>query len=372
MKKIICAFAFCTLVLTTSAQTSYKGLPLLRASSSAASYRIGDDWVRNNWTISPQIESDSLFISCYSQSEDFAFHTDLDSISIKLQPGQVHKFYVSLSDTAYALTVVKGEKPIRAPLQFGSKAKNSELGFWYEQNNNNDYLDMLRTKFPADSLVKGVKTSAEKALRILHWVHTRWQHNGDNEPSRNDAVSILEEAGQGKNFRCVEYGIVATACLNAAGLKARTLGLMTKEVETTKYGAGHVLLEVYLDDPGKWALLDGQWDVMPALNNIPLNAVEFQKAIAENFNELEIRTSSALSKRAYVDWIYPYLYYFTISFDNRESADMPNKEIKGKSSLMLVPSGAKEPTFFQVENKIDYCLYTHSLNDFYAPPGLEK
>jgi hypothetical protein len=122
----------------------------------------------------------------------------------------------------------------------------------------------------------------------------------------------------------------------------------------------------------KWALLDGQWDAVPMINNIPLNGVEFQKAIAENYNELEIRTSSGISKRHYVDWIFPYLYYFTISFDNREGNTVTNK-VKEKSHLMLVPYGATMPTVFQIANKIDYCLYTHSLNDFYAAPdSLEK
>lgn len=88
------------------------------------------------------------------------------------------------------------------------------------------------------------------------------------------------------------------------GLKARIIGLMTKDVETTKYGAGHVLLEAYLDDLKKWALFDGQWDAVPMINNIPLNAVEFQKAIVENYDELDIRTSSGISKRHYVDWIF--------------------------------------------------------------------
>lgn len=369
MKKIIAAFTLFSLTVAALAQAEYKGFPLLHAKSASADYRIGDDWVRNSWAISPQIEFDSLPIPCFSETEDFAFYTDLDSISFKLLPEQVHKFYVSLSDTAYALTVVKGIKPRYTALLFGSGAKNSELQFWYEQNSNNSYLDTLRSKFPVDSLVKNAVSDSAKALRMLHWVHNQWKHNGDNQPSKADAVSILEEAKQGKNFRCVEYGIVATACLNAIGLKARTLGLMTKEVETTQYGAGHVLLEVYLDDIGKWALLDGQWDAMPVLNNIPLNAVEFQKAIAENYTELEIRTSSGLSKRNYINWIYPYLYYFTISFDNREGTDAGTKKIKEKSSLMLVPSGAKKPVVFQISNNIDYCLYTHSLSDFYAPPG---
>ena len=46
------------------------------------------------------------------------------------------------------------------------------------------------------------------ALRLLHWVHMRWQHDGLNEPTRRDALTILREARDGKNFRCVEYAIV--------------------------------------------------------------------------------------------------------------------------------------------------------------------
>jgi hypothetical protein len=106
---------------------------------------------------------------------------------------------------------------------------------------------------------------------------------------------------------------------------------------------------------------------MPMLNNIPLNAVEFQRAITENYNALEIITASDLSKRNYVEWIYPYLYYFDVLFDNREGTNTKNK-VKDKTHLMLVPIGAKNPTIFQIIYKIDYCLYTNSLNDFYAPP----
>jgi hypothetical protein len=35
---------------------------------------------------------------------------------------------------------------------------------------------------------------------------------------------------------------------------------------------------------------------------------------------------------------------------------------------MLVPIGATNPTIFQIKNKIDYCIYTNSLNDFYESP----
>jgi hypothetical protein len=366
MKIITATLTLYLFALTTYGQSTYNELPLIKAKSTQADYRIGNDWVKGNWTVSPQIEFDSLLVSCHSDSEEFAFYTDCDSITFMLLPEKVHKFYISVNDTAYALTVVKGVQP--KLVQFDTTIKSSELKFWYEQNNNNEYLNLLRSKYPIDSLVKNTKSDTEKALKILHWVHNQWQHDGSNEPKKSDAISILDEVKEGKNFRCVEYGIVATACLNAVGLKARTLGLMIKDVETTKYGAGHVLLEVYLGDLKKWALLDGQWDAVPMVNNIPLNAVEFQKTIVENYEELDIRTSSGISKRHYIDWVSPYLYYFTIPFDNREGTNGDTKKVKEKSHLMLVPLEANKPTVFQITNKIDYCIYTNSINDFYAPP----
>ena len=139
-------------------------------------------------------------------------------------------------------------------------------------------------------------------------------------------------------------------------------------METSQYGAGHVLLEVYLNDLNKWVLLDPQWDAMPLLNGVPLNAVEFQKAITESYKEIEIRTSVEISKRHYVDWIYPYLYYFDISFDNREGTEVNLNNINGKRRLMLVPVGEKNPTVFEINNAIDDCIYTNSLSDFYERP----
>ena len=155
-------------------------------------------------------------------------------------------------------------------------------------------------------------------------------------------------------------------------MPARVLALKTKDVETTTSGAGHVLLEVYLKDMNKWVLLDGQYDVMPVLNGVPLNAVEFQNAIATNYDKLEIRSMSATGKEDYVKWIYPYLYYFDVMFDNREEIDIAREKVDGKSALMLVPTNAKKPTVFQVKNPINYVVYTHSLADFYAPPRGNK
>ncbi len=350
------------------AHKEYNGLPMIKANSVQVNYRVGDDWYINAWNIAQHIESDSLFITCFLDGvEDFTFFTDIDSIALKIKPDQSHKFYVLLNDTTYALTVIKGVIPDFANLQFND-ALNNEIKFWYEKNKDSEYLKLLRSKYPIEDLVRNLKSDKEKALAILNWVHNQWEHNGNNVPEKPDAISILDEAKQGKNFRCVEYGIVASACLNAIGIKTRIMGLKTKDVETRRYGAGHVVLEAYLDDLEKWAMLDGQWNAMPVLYNTPLNAVEFQKAITENYKDLKIMSLSNVSKRRYVEWIYPYLYYFDINFDNREKAMINPYSIKGKRSLMLVPAGAKNPEVFQIKYKLDHFIYTNSFKEFYSSP----
>ena len=366
ISKLFLSFFGFFLIHCTYGQTIYNGYPVIKATSKLADIRFGDYLMEGNWTILPEIEADTLEVP-FRNSEKLVFYTNVDSIEFLINSERLHYFYVCLNDTAYALTVVKGIKLPQVSLQFDKNSKNADINFWYDQNDHNEYLKLLRSKYPIDNLIKEARTDMEKTFKILNWVHNQWQHNGDNEPSKNDAISILEEAKEGKNFRCVEYGIVAAACLNAIGLNSRMLALKTKDVETTEYGAGHVATEVFLNDLKKWVFIDGQFDAMPVLNDTPLNAVEFQKAITENFDQLEIKTSSDIPKSIYTNWIYPYLYYFDVKFDNREGID--NKQsIDGKSSLMLVPLGAKSPTIFQIRYPMDYFKYTHSLEDFYAQP----
>jgi hypothetical protein len=179
----------------------------------------------------------------------------------------------------------------------------------------------------------------------------------------------LEEAAQGKNFRCTEYAIVATAALNAFGLKSRTVGLFTKDVETTTQGASHVVSEVYLNDLKKWVMLDGQHDVMPTIKGIPLNAVEFQDMLVNYYNAVELRSLSGTDKTYYANWIFPYLYYFETDLDNRQGIDLRKQAVKGgKWTLRLGPIGAKNPTIFQNQWPMTNAVYTNSIKDFYQPP----
>lgn len=224
------------------------------------------------------------------------------------------------------------------------------------------YLVALRDTYHLDKLVAGQPTDLARVEAVCAWVHRQWKHARYHQPQHRDPAAILQEAAQGQSFRCVEYGIVLEGALAAVGIPARIVGLQTADVETRKVGAGHVLTEAWLADQHKWALADGQWDVVPLLQGVPLNAVELQHALAEHTPGLQVASTAGTSTKKYARWIRPYLFYFDISFDSRIGV----KSAPGQ--LMLVPVGAKNPTVFQRHDPIENTTYTHSLSSFYAAP----
>lgn len=236
----------------------------------------------------------------------------------------------------------------------------------YSDSSGNVFLRDLAERFQLKELVKNCKTQTEIALTICNWVSRQWNQDGSTLPKKSTAIAILEEAKTGKQFRCVEYSITIAACLNALGIKSRTVGLKMKGMDSIQYGAGHVITEAYLPEHGKWVYLDGQFDMMPVLNEIPLNALELQQALKNDRERLQFRSiSEKFGKDLYIKWINPYLYFFDIEADNREGYDL-EKRIRRKG-IMLIPIGEKCPTVFQRIHPMEYSC-TSSIKAFYAAP----
>lgn len=258
-------------------------------------------------------------------------------------------------------------------IAYSNDMPNKLYEFSYSDTLGNSYLRELKNKYDLDHVVQGENNELGKIKNILDWTSKQWEHNGSNHPTKQDALTILKEAQEGKQFRCVEYGIVATAALNSIGIPARTLGLKTRDVEKVMRGAGHVVSEVYSKELDKWIFIDPQFNVMPTVNGIPLNGVEFQKEIFnKNIHLKLINKQGELSEtdsENYIQWVGKYLFYFDVLFD-QETLNSDNfKAINGMTKLTLVPLGHKEPQVFQRRSKIDYSYYTHSLNDFYRKPN---
>ncbi|MBF8436873.1 transglutaminase domain-containing protein [Halanaerobiaceae bacterium Z-7014] len=227
----------------------------------------------------------------------------------------------------------------------------------------NGYLQRLSLKFGLDEIILDQDSDLSKILAVTDWTHNLWSHDGNNQPEQNDPLSIYREAiSQNRNFRCVEYAIVLTGSLNALDFPSRVLALKMKDVETIKSGAGHVVTETYSSEFDKWVFIDPQWNAIPVINDIPLNAVEFQQALVDNRNEIEIPGFNNRKMVRYFNWIGDYLYYFDTNLDNRYVND------SSPQKLMLVPVGAKEPEVFQRNYPINNMYYTNSVTDFYQKP----
>lgn len=228
------------------------------------------------------------------------------------------------------------------------------------------YLTRLYEELAVEEIISGADTELEKVKAATIWTHNLWRHDGSNQPEESDPIAIVREAEEtGQNFRCVEYSIVLNGVLNSLGIPSRVLALKTKDVETRKSGAGHVVVEAYVEEYGKWVFIDPQWNAIPILDDIPLNAVELQKALAEREAQLTISGLSAIRQRVYRNWISEYLFYFDVRVDNRFSDDTSDQR------LMLVPIGADKPRVFQRRWPVENMSYTHSLPVFYPAPFVE-
>ncbi len=247
---------------------------------------------------------------------------------------------------------------------------------------NDPNMVRLRKKYDLEKIVNGGKDDYEKLKLITRWVQKRWKHNGSNHPSKSDPLTILKEASEGKRFRCVEYAKVVAGCARALGMPCRVLALKRFDVETAKSSAGHVVAEVWLDQFNKWVFVDGQWGAIAEVNGVPLNAVEFQKAIACNLADLKIWFANKSNfklwfvnpsnKKRYIAWVERYLYYFDFNTDQRfYKTETEVERILGlRGKVMLVPKGANKPKVFQRNYPIKNCTYISNPKTFY--PQMDK
>lgn len=242
--------------------------------------------------------------------------------------------------------------------------RNSDYQIEYKKYSDEPDLIKLRTDFKLYTIVEKAKSDFEKVLLIQSWVNSRWKHDGNNTPEKNDAYYILEQAEKGERFRCTEYSLVASESLKSLGFKVRSIGLMTKDIDEVNSGGGHAVNEVFIPDLNKWIFIDPQYDIVVTENGSPLNAVELQKAIANKEPIQIINPNEVIGKEEYIEWIGPYLYYFYTSL-NKGKVSVWDRIVGNKKQLTLVPEGKKEPKYFQRIFRLNNMYFKNSTKDFY-------
>lgn len=232
-------------------------------------------------------------------------------------------------------------------------------------NSGNSYLSELKKTFSLDDLIDETSSDTKNLSNLVNWVHSRWSHNGVNTPKSSDPLSILKEACDGKSFRCVEYSKVLAGVTAALGYPSKVVGLMTEDVETKEYGAGHVVAEIFLKDINKWVVADPQFDAIPVRNDVALNLVELKNLLCSRNSEIKFLSHflDESDSDDYVNWLHPYLFYFRYTFNN-------SFENTGKrSGVVLCPEGSPFPTVFQKTTPIENVIYTTDFCAMYEKPN---
>jgi transglutaminase superfamily protein len=230
------------------------------------------------------------------------------------------------------------------------------------------YYSELRAWFELDGRIAKARTELEKARAICASVHGRWTHSNDDEPSREDPITILKEASKGRRFRCVQFAATLSGALAAFGIPARVVSLITADVETRPGGAGHVVCEMWLAALGKWAMIDAQENALVTRKGVPLNCAEIAMHLGGPDLAVDIPNfAPGADPRIYLagNAFGPNFFYFQTRVDQRPlppGADAP--------SIMLMPKGAPEPKSFQGKYPFRNVTFTLSAPSFYHPPDL--
>lgn len=172
-----------------------------------------------------------------------------------------------------------GEYVVRIRLHEGTDAPPPSM-VWEDPNH--PRLAHFRELLPDHVRQKG--TTLERVRRLTTWAASSWFYRNSGPSTQYapwDAETILAwgKAGQGHNGRepivmCVHYAVtLVTGCL-ALGIPARA-AVFTGAINGFN---GHFTAEVWLEEFGKWVMVDPTVDAVLSRNGIPLSVTEIQVA----------------------------------------------------------------------------------------------
>jgi len=139
----------------------------------------------------------------------------------------------------------------------------------------------LRDKLNLGQLISGCQAEFDQLVVIRDWLRGKWAHGWDGTRLLTNALEILEEVEQGKEFHCWYFTMVYCACLSALGFQARPIAIgkaNTDFIPRDEMNISHVTAEVWSNEFGKWVVMDTDANCHYEQEGIPLSAYEVRRA----------------------------------------------------------------------------------------------
>jgi hypothetical protein len=141
-------------------------------------------------------------------------------------------------------------------------------------------------------LAKPLPSALATAEQLLAWVANRWRYSATTYFGPPDANMILDRVAAGGRFGAVEYAIVLSQALNALEIPARRMVLFADGYHA-RPDASHQATEAWIDDLGKWVLLDGRnGATWRDSDGTPLGSLELQRRYQAGDRPPFIRTGT--------------------------------------------------------------------------------
>ena len=255
--KTLIIFIFTLLTYSAIAQQS---VPIIKAKSTKVEIKCNGKVYNEGttWIITPKTKLD-IFptdrLGCV-----VSFHTDLDSIGVKIAENTEFNFIILLGkDTAY--TQIKYYEPFLTTLRKGKdydENQERKIPDFIYLNSNNKSLKRIRTELKLDSIAGG-GNEISQLLNIMHWVHNSIKHDGmsDNPMQKNalDIVKVCKTENRGVNCRMM--ATILNECYLSMEFTSRMITCMPKPL---KFDDCHVINTVYSKELNKWIWIDPTFD----------------------------------------------------------------------------------------------------------------
>ncbi len=138
---------FCLWIgLTTCGQS----LPVLKANSTIADIRDGNNFRKSYWTIMPEAKPDIYYAQRNASTKKVTFYTDIDSISFMVSPGDTYDFIILLKGKDSCYTRISTLRKPYTKADGNSPTANDTLSFTLESDNKVHLKGRINDSEPLD------------------------------------------------------------------------------------------------------------------------------------------------------------------------------------------------------------------------------